>query len=89
MFADKTVFEEIGKMSATLQMVVADVVLIKETTKELEDAVGSIQVRLGEAEQRISDMEYVNTRMEESTGKCDKRLEALWKTWNTSAEEIM
>ena len=60
-FDDNTMFEEIQKMSATLQVVATDVVSIKETTKELKDAVVSIQVRLGEAEQRIVDVEYVNT----------------------------
>ena len=59
---DKTIFEEIRKVSATLQVVVTDVVSIKETMKELMDAVESIQVRLGEAEQRIADVEdvYIN-----------------------------
>ncbi|CAJ1050792.1 PREDICTED: LINE-1 type transposase domain-containing protein 1 [Xyrichtys novacula] len=77
-YDEKTVLEEIRNMSATLQMVATDVVSIKETTKELKDAVQSIQVRLGEAEQRISDVEDVNTRMEKSMEKCGKRLETLW-----------
>lgn len=34
-----------------------DVVSIKETTKELKDSVEHTQVRRGEAEKRISDME--------------------------------
>lgn len=77
-FDEKLMFEEIRKMSSTLQVVATDVVSIKETTKELKDAVESIHVRLGEAEQRISDMEEVNTRMENNMEKCDKRLETLW-----------
>ena len=75
---DTSMFEEIRKMSATLQVVATDVVSIKETTKELKDAVENIQMRLGEAEQRIADVEDVNTRMEESMEKCDKRLETMW-----------
>ncbi|CAB1420978.1 unnamed protein product [Pleuronectes platessa] len=46
--------------------------------KELKDAVESIQMRLGEEEQRIADVEDVNTWMEENMEKCHKRLETLW-----------
>ena len=75
---DSSICEEIRKMSATLQVVAADVVSIKETTKELRDAVDNMQTRLGDVEQRISDIEDVNARMEKGMEKCDKRLETLW-----------
>lgn len=75
---DGDMFEEIRKMSATLQVVAMDVVSIKETTKELKDSVENVQIRLGEAEQRISEVEDVSARMEENVGKCDKKLETLW-----------
>lgn len=75
---DEDMFEEIRKMSATLQTVAGDVVAIKETTKELKDSVDNIQERLGEAEQRISDMEDMQAGMEKNIEKCDGRLETLW-----------
>lgn len=75
---DEDMFEEIRKMSATLQRVAGDVVAIKETTKEQKDSVDNIQERLGEAEQRISDMEDIQAGMEKNIEKCDERLETLW-----------
>ena len=59
-------------------MVATDVVAIKETTKELKDAMEKVQVRLGAAEQRISDIEDMNTRVEKVIEKHDKKLETLW-----------
>lgn len=44
---DNSMFDEICKMNATLQVLAADVVSIKETTKELKDAVDNMQVSLG------------------------------------------
>ena len=72
------VMAEIRKISATLQVVATDVVAIKETTKELKDAMEKVQVRLGAAEQRISDIEDMNTRVEKVIEKHDKKLETLW-----------
>lgn len=50
---DPNFIEEIWNMSATLQIVAADVVSIKERTKELKDSVENILIRLGEVEQRV------------------------------------
>lgn len=74
---NNNMFEEIRKMSVTLQVVAMDVISIKETTKELKDAVENIQVRLGDKE-HIEDIEDVNAQMEKGKEKCDKRLETLW-----------
>nr|XP_015818022.2 LINE-1 type transposase domain-containing protein 1 [Nothobranchius furzeri] len=74
----KDIFEEIKKMNATLQVVAKDVTTIKETTKELKDSVEDIKVRLGEAEQRISEMEDASVLTEAKVDKVQKRLEALW-----------
>lgn len=52
-------------MSATLQVVAVDVVSIKDTTNELKDSVENIQLRLGEAEQRISDVEDMHAEHRE------------------------
>lgn len=64
-------------MSATLQLVAVDVVSIKETTKELKDSVENIQLRRGEAEQRISDVEDMHAEMKKNTEKCEERMETL------------
>ncbi|KAL4008832.1 hypothetical protein ACER0C_002684 [Sarotherodon galilaeus] len=74
----KDIFEEIKKMNATLQLVAKDVTTIKEATKELKDSVEDIKVRLGEAEQRISDMEDASVLTEAKVDKFQKRLEVLW-----------
>ncbi|KAL7395418.1 hypothetical protein ABVT39_016355 [Epinephelus coioides] len=71
---DGNMFEEILKMNATLQVVAVDVV----STKELKDSVEDIQIRLGEVEQWILDIEDTNAEMEKNVDKCDKRLEMLW-----------
>ena len=84
---DQNMFEEIQKMSATLQVVAGDVVVIKGTTKELKDSVAKIQERLGEAEQQISDIEDMHAGMEKSMEKCDKRLEIL-RTYVEDLENI-
>lgn len=74
----KDIFEEIKKMNATLQVVAKDVTTIKEATKELKDSVEDIKVRLGEAEQRISDMEDASVLTEAKVDKFQKRMDALW-----------
>lgn len=82
-------FEEIRKMSATLQVVAVDVVLILDTTKELKDTVANIQVRLGEAEQRLSDVEDVSAQMEKGIEKVIKNWKRCgrgWKIWKTGVE---
>ena len=75
---DDKIMEEIRKMNATLKVVAADVTAIKETTKELKDAVDNIQSRLGDAEQRISDIEVANVRTERDVEKHDKQIQTLW-----------
>lgn len=65
-------------MNATLQVVAKDVTTIKDTTKELKDSVEDIKVRLGEAEQRISDIEDASALTEAKVDKCEERLEVLW-----------
>ncbi|KAK5603382.1 hypothetical protein CRENBAI_008741 [Crenichthys baileyi] len=61
---NKTVFEEIWCMNATLRVVATDVT-IKDTTKELKDAVEQIKGHLGEAEQSIA--------LEEDAGDLENR----------------
>lgn len=72
------VMEEIRKMNATLKVVAADVTAIKETTKELKEAVDNIQIRLGDAEQRISNIEDANGRLDNDVQKHDKQIQTLW-----------
>lgn len=74
---DSSTCKEIWKMSATLQVVATDVVSIKETTKKLKDTLENMQVRLGDEEQRILDIEDVNTQMGKGMEKYGKRLETL------------
>lgn len=69
----KDVFEEIKKMNTTLRVVAKDV-----TTKELKDSLEDIKVRLGEAEQRISDIEDASALTEAKVDKCEERQEVLW-----------
>uniref|UniRef100_A0AAV2LVG7 L1 transposable element RRM domain-containing protein n=1 Tax=Knipowitschia caucasica TaxID=637954 RepID=A0AAV2LVG7_KNICA len=74
----ETMFDELRKMNATLQTMAADVITIKETTKELKESVESIQARMGEAEQRISDLEDSHEQASSKLEKCDKRVDVLW-----------
>ena len=71
-------FEEMRGMHATLQRVAMDVTTIKETTKELKDAVENVQIRLGVAEGRISDLEDTNAQTVPKLGECEKKLQVLW-----------
>ena len=72
----ENMFSEISKMSATLQAVAADILTIKETTNELKNTVNGIQVRLDEAEGRISHLEDTTDRLV-SNGEHGER----WKSY--------
>ncbi len=72
-------FEEITKMSATLQMVAADVSTIKETTAELKTEVAAIHVRLNEVEARISQLEETSERLDAADDKRTKQVDMMWE----------
>lgn len=71
-------FEEMRGMHATLQRVATDVTEIKETTKELKDAVDNVQTRLAEAEGRISELEDANNQARPKLETCEKKVQVLW-----------
>lgn len=66
-----------ANFATTLQVVAVDVVSIKETMKELKDSVENIQLRLGEAEQRTSNVEDMHAEMKKNIEKCEERMETL------------
>lgn len=74
----KDLFAEICKMNRTLQGVANDVVTIKATTTELKEAISSVQVRLDEAENRISHVEDVSDRLTGDTERMAKLVDELW-----------
>ena len=83
-------FSEISKMSTMLQAVAADILTIKETTNELKNTVNGIQVRLDEAEGRISHLEDKTDRLV-SNGELKKRWKfygIAFKCLKTIAREI-
>ena len=74
----ENMFSEISKMSTMLQAVAADILTIKETTNELKNTVNGIQVRLDEAEGRISHLEDKTDRLVINGEHSEKRMEVLW-----------
>ncbi len=74
----ENVLTEISKMSKTLQVVAADTVAIKETMTELKDSVNGLQVRMEEAEGRISQLEDVTEGLTTDKDAKEKKIKALW-----------
>lgn len=72
------VYAEITKMSKTLQVVAADTIAIKETMTELKDTVNGLQVRMEEAEGRISQIEDVTERLKTDKDAKEKEIKVLW-----------
>lgn len=73
------VFTEITKMSTTLQSVAADTIAIKETMTELKESVNGLQVRMEEAEGRISQLEDVTGGLTTDKDAKEKKINALWE----------
>lgn len=74
----ENMFAEISKISTTLQGVAADILTIKETTNELKNTVSGMEVRLEEAEGRISHLEDTTERLVTSGEHGERRMEVLW-----------
>lgn len=72
------VFAEVTKMSKTLQVVAADTIAIKETMTELKDTVNGLQVRMDEAEGRISQLEDVTGGLVTDKDAKEKKIKVLW-----------
>lgn len=72
------IFAEITKLSTKLTEVAADVVTIKETTTELKNSVGGLQVRVEEAEERISRLEDTTEGLVTNTDTMGKKVDMLW-----------
>lgn len=71
-------FAEMTKLGATLTSVAVDVSHIKSDMVEFKNAVSAIQIRMIEAEGRISDVEDKMRSLREDNGKNAKKLEQLW-----------
>ncbi|CAM4678320.1 unnamed protein product [Leuciscus chuanchicus] len=65
-------------MSTTLQVVAADTIAIKETMTELE-SVNGLQVRMEEAEGRISQLEDVTEGLTTDKDAKEKKIKSLWE----------
>lgn len=75
---ESALHEQLRSMNNILVNVAADVATIKKTTEDLKVSVEGIQVRMNEAEQRISDLEDDGKQVKTKLGECDRRVEALW-----------